>query len=219
MHGWVHCCRCMFQFVPVCVLVRVHGCRLWSSAGELARCTRTCMHTRPLLVSDHPSGNSDLSLKSLFFICLSLARWLQVLIHQSNLSHRTPSHNEWMEPIQLPPPADTPNSALPAGETALKAGTVLLLHFICATCALWLDTCLLGGSNGFINVNRSLGRNTRCVVDSWLHHLDKLIVTQLYEAFGKELQYIWTKPRLLYLFIFIQSFPVVVRMWLCCEDT
>lgn len=187
--------------------MRVHGCRLWSSLQENlhAARARACTHARS---SSRiiPRVIPTCSLKSLFFICLSLARWLQVLIHQSDLSHRTPSHNEWMEPIQLPPPADTPNSALPAGETALKAGTMLLLHFICATLALWLDTCLLGGSNGFINVNRSLGRNalscwlltpsfgqTDCYTTLWSFwkraaaHLDKtlfVIFIHLYSIFS-----------------------------------
>lgn len=149
------------------------------------------------------------SLKSLLFICLSLTRWLQVLIHQSNLSHRTPSGNEWVEPIQLPPPAYTLKSALPAGETTLKTAALPLLHFTCAARALWLDTCLLGGSN----VNRSLGRQSHCLVDSWLHHLDKLIVTPRYEAFGKELQLIWTKLCLLAVYRCVSDLSREVTKW------
>lgn len=36
------------------------------------------------------------SFESLFFICLSLARWLPLLIHQSNQSRLQSSCNEWM---------------------------------------------------------------------------------------------------------------------------
>lgn len=55
-----------------------------------------CTHTRlpprrpcgvhcSVITSDHPAGNLNLFIwKSLFFMCLSLPRWLQLLIHQSN---------------------------------------------------------------------------------------------------------------------------------------
>lgn len=64
--------------------------------GSLKFCGRNCTRFSHMQARIIPRVISTCSLESLFFICLSLPCWLQLSIHLSNPSHRTPPvMNEW----------------------------------------------------------------------------------------------------------------------------